>query len=47
LVGVVGAFGDDAVLVVLAQVVDFEAGVLDRFAVVVALHGASDAGGPE
>src|SRR6266545_1130474 len=45
--GVVCALGDEAVLLVLFEVVELEAGGFDCFAVVVALHGAADAGGPE
>src|SRR2546427_1483085 len=48
LLGGVGcALGDEAVVVVLFEVLELEAGGFDRFAVVVALHGAADAGGPE
>src|SRR5262245_15661886 len=44
---VVGPLGHEAVLLVFADVVELETGLLDRFAVVVALHGAADTGGPE
>src|SRR5215203_3359961 len=42
-----GPLRDEAVLVVLLDVVELEAGAFDRVAVVVALHRAADTGGPE
>src|ERR671922_1884523 len=44
---VVSTLGDEAVLIVLLEVVGLEASSLDRVSIVVALHGTADAGGPE